>query len=81
MWSFSGIYTGDAKAYIREKQKREIKLWAIGLVFMSLIGSGMILAVFIKDNPTQAITVSIITFFALLIIRISQETVSCPLIK
>ena len=45
-------------ANIREKQKREIKLWAIGLVFMSLIGSGMILAVFLKDNPTQAITLA-----------------------
>ena len=68
MWSFSGIYTGDAKAYIREKQKKEIKLWAIGLIIMSLIGSGMILAAFLKDNPTQAIAASIITFFFLLII-------------
>lgn len=60
MWSFKGEYTGEAKAYIREKQKKEIKLWAVGLFFMSLIGSSIIASLYIKENLIYAI----ISFFA-----------------
>lgn len=60
MWSFKGEYTGEAKAYIREKQKKEIKLWAVGLFFMSLIGSSIIASLYIKENLIYVI----ISFFA-----------------
>ena len=47
MWSFSGIYSGDAKAYIREKQKREIVIYAIIILALALFESIFVAFVFI----------------------------------
>lgn len=39
MWSFKGIYAGVAKAYIREKQKKEIVIYAIVILALALFES------------------------------------------
>ena len=39
MWSFRGGYTGEAKAYIREKQKREKVLYAVLILTLALVES------------------------------------------
>ena len=39
MWSFRGEYTDEAKAYIREKQKREKLLYALIILALALIES------------------------------------------
>ena len=42
MWSVRGGYTGEAKAYIREKQKREKVLYAIVVLILALVESLLI---------------------------------------
>ena len=55
MWEFEGKYTGEAKAYVQAKRKKEATTWAWGLSILCVIIFTVLAVVFGGDGAIYAI--------------------------
>ena len=60
MWQFQGKYTGDAKTYIQETTKKEIKIWSLILTIVVAI-LFTVIAIVIGDGNIAYITIILST--------------------